>query len=41
MRAFLAGVAAAVLVAVVAVYALNSFQRPADSAYASSASVRL
>ena len=41
MRAFMAGVAVAVIVAIVAVYTLNTFQRPADVAYASGQSVRL
>jgi hypothetical protein len=41
MKAFVAGVAAAILVAVVAVYALDNVQRTANNAYASGPSVRL
>jgi len=41
MKAFLASVAVAVVLAVVAVYGLNTFQRPADTAFQAPASVRL
>ena len=41
MRAFVSAVAAAVIVAVVSIYALDSFQRSTTNAYASSTGVRL
>jgi hypothetical protein len=41
MRAFVSGVAVAVVVAIVSVYALDSFQRSTTNAYASTTGVRL
>jgi hypothetical protein len=41
MKAFAASVAVAIVLAVVAVYGLNSFQKPADTAFKAPASVRL
>ena len=41
MRAFVSAVAAAVIVAIVAVYALDSFQASTTMAYKSSTGVRL
>jgi hypothetical protein len=41
MRAFVAGVAAAIVLAIIAVYALDNVQRTTNTAYASGVSVRL
>jgi hypothetical protein len=41
MKAFFTSVAAAIILAVVSVYALNTFQEPADIAFKAPASVRL
>ncbi len=41
MRAFVTAVAAAIVIAIVAVYALDSFQRSTTTAYASTSGVRL
>jgi hypothetical protein len=41
MKVFMTSAAAAIVIAVVSVYALNSFQMPADTAFKAPASVRL
>ena len=41
MRAFIAGVVAAVIIAVISVYALNGMQKPVTSAYSSPTGVRI
>jgi len=41
MRAFIIACVAAIVIAVVGVYALNAYQQPVDEAFTSHSSVRL